>query len=177
MKKSPLKKSKQKVEQDYARNAIADYKSGDKKAAKYEKKKELEVAAGESGIMMKKSPLYNQNKGYESNKQEKKNLLNDMPIDKKASSPMQKGHSPMEMYGKKSDSPIKMQGSWMSKHSKSYMAKSSPLHKQGYNDRLDESLGAKNGKKSQSLKDRRDESKGMEKSKGKGAYSSDSKMS
>jgi len=51
--KTPTKKSKQKVEQDYARNAIADYKSGDKKAAKYEKKKELEVASGESGIMMK----------------------------------------------------------------------------------------------------------------------------
>ena len=31
--------------------------------------------------------------------------------------------------------------------------------KQGYNARLDESLGAKNGKKSQSLKSRRDESK------------------
>jgi len=31
--------------------------------------------------------------------------------------------------------------------------------KQGYNDRLDESLGARNGKKSQSFKDRRDESK------------------
>ena len=45
--KSPFYKSKEKVEQDYARNAIADYKSGDKKAAKYEKKKELEVAAGE----------------------------------------------------------------------------------------------------------------------------------
>jgi len=51
--KSPFYKSKEKVEQDYARNAIADYKSGDKKAAKYEKKKELGVAAGESG----KSPL------------------------------------------------------------------------------------------------------------------------
>ena len=97
MKKSPLKKSKQKVEQDYARNAIADYKSGDKKAAKYEKKKELEVAAGESGVMMKKSPLYNQNKGYESNKQEKKNLLSDNPIDSRAG------------------------GSFMSKHSKSRM--------------------------------------------------------
>jgi hypothetical protein len=35
--------------------------------------------------------------------------------------------------------------------------------KQGYNARLDESLGAKNGKKSQSLKDRRDESKAMSK--------------
>ena len=34
---SPAKKSKAKVEQDYARNAIADYK----------KKKALEVAAGE----------------------------------------------------------------------------------------------------------------------------------
>jgi hypothetical protein len=40
-------KSKSKVEQDYARNAIADYKAGDKKQANYEKKKELEVAAGE----------------------------------------------------------------------------------------------------------------------------------
>ncbi len=58
-------------------------------------------------------------------------------------------------------------------------AKGSPAKKQGYNDRLDESL-AKDGKESskkQSMKDRRDESKGMEKSKGKGAYSSDPKMS
>lgn len=58
--------------------------------------------------------------------------------------------------------------------------KGSPAtRKQGYNDRLDESL-AKDGKESskkQSMKDRRDESKGMEKSKGKGAYSSDPKMS
>jgi len=54
-----------------------------------------------------------------------------------------------------------------------------PMHRQGYNDRLDESL-AKDGAedtKEQSMKDRRDESKGMEKSKGKGAYSSDPKMS
>ena len=42
---------------------------------------------------------------------------------------------------------------------------------QGYNDRLDESLGARHGKKSQSLAARRNESKGMEKSMGKGAYS------
>ena len=33
--------------------------------------------------------------------------------------------------------------------------------KQGYNARLDESLGAKNGKKSQSYKARRDESKAI----------------
>jgi len=52
--KTPMKKSKQKVEQDYARNAIADYKSGKTKEAKYEKKKALEVAAGESMAKMKK---------------------------------------------------------------------------------------------------------------------------
>ena len=44
--------------------------------------------------------------------------------------------------------------------------------KQGYNARMDESLGMRNGSKSQSMKDRRDESKGMEKAMGKRAYSS-----
>ena len=50
---------------------------------------------------------------------------------------------------------------------------------QGYNDRLDESLGARDGAettKSQSIKARRDESKGMEKAMGKRAYSSVSTM-
>ena len=47
---------------------------------------------------------------------------------------------------------------------------------QGYNDRLDESLGARDGKKSQSFKARRDESKGMEKAMGKRAYSAVSTM-
>ena len=58
-------------------------------------------------------------------------------------------------------------------------AKGSPAKKQGYNDRLDESLAkdVKESSKKQSMKDRRDESKGMKKSKGKGAYSSDPKMS
>jgi len=47
------------------------------------------------------------------------------------------------------------------------------MKKQGYNARLDESLGMRNkGKKKQSMKSRRDESKGMEKAKGKRAYSS-----
>ena len=50
-------------------------------------------------------------------------------------------------------------------------AKKSASKKQGYNDRLDESLGARDGKKSQSFKARRDESKGMEKAMGKRAYS------
>ena len=44
--------------------------------------------------------------------------------------------------------------------------------KQGYDDKLDESLGSRDGKKSQSMKSRRDESKGMEKSMGRKAYSS-----
>ena len=48
------------------------------------------------------SALPNQNKGYA--KQEKKDLMNDMPIDKRASG-----------------------GSWMSKHSQSKMGGGSPL--------------------------------------------------
>ena len=47
---------------------------------------------------------------------------------------------------------------------------------QGYDDRLDESLGARDGKKSQSFKDRRDESKGAEKAAGNKAYSAVSTM-
>ena len=56
------------------------------------------------------------------------------------------------------------------------MNKGGKVKKQGYNARLDESLGARDGKKSQSLKSRRDESKGMEKAMGKGAYSGASTM-
>jgi hypothetical protein len=44
------------------------------------------------------------------------------------------------------------------------------MKKQGYNARLDDSLGARNGKKSQSMKARRDESKAASKRAGKGAY-------
>ncbi len=43
--------------------------------------------------------------------------------------------------------------------------------KQGYNARLDDSLGAKHGSKSQSEKSRRDESEGMEKSMGRRKFS------
>mgnify|MGYP003111904608 CR=1 FL=1 len=61
----------------------------------------------------------------------------------------------------------------------SYYAKGGTMKKQGYNDKLDESLGNRKGKEStkkQSLKDRRDESKGEEKALGKRAYSSVSTM-
>ncbi len=50
------------------------------------------------------------------------------------------------------------------------------MKKQGYNSRLDESLGAKNGKKSQSMKSRRDESKGMAKAMTGHAYSGNHSM-
>ena len=119
--KAPLKKSKQRIEQDYARNAIADYESGNKKAAKYEKKKELEVAAGEGPKMMK-SPMK-----LESAAQERKDLMMDMPVDKRAAAKMMKtpakmaGKSPMEMSAK---SPMKMGGSFVSKHSALKMMKS-----------------------------------------------------
>ena len=42
--------------------------------------------------------------------------------------------------------------------------------KQGYDDELDESLGARHGKKSQSYKARRKESEGMEKAMGRRKY-------
>ncbi len=50
------------------------------------------------------------------------------------------------------------------------------MKKQGYNSRLDESLGSKNGKKSQSLKSRREESKAMSKKDYGHAYGGDHSM-
>ena len=158
-----MNKSRKKIAQDYARNAMFDKNHGYKKEGMYEAKQAVRAASG--------APIR-----MESAKQEKKNLMQDMPIDKKASAlnNLNKG------YGYEVKSPMNMGGSWMSKHSSSYMAKGSPMHKQGYDARLDETLGSKDGKESkmkQSMKDRRDESNGMKKSKGKGAYSSDTKMS
>ena len=50
--------------------------------------------------------------------------------------------------------------------------------KQGYNDRLDESIGGRDkGPKKQSMKDRRDESKAMSKKMYKHSYGADSSMS
>jgi len=50
------------------------------------------------------------------------------------------------------------------------------MKKQGYNARLDDSMGAKNGKKKQPMKSRRDESEGMEKSMGKRKFAGDKAM-
>ena len=121
----------------------------------------------------------------ESNKQEKSNLLKDNPVAKMASggSWMSKHVSPISMgtplegnkFGK---AMADNDGDYeKAKASMAPQMNKSAVYKQGYNAKLDESLGVKTGKKSQSLKDRRDESKGMEKSMGKGAYSSDPKMS
>ena len=49
--------------------------------------------------------------------------------------------------------------------------------KQGYNARLDESLGSRNGKKSQSMKSRRNASKAMSKKMYGPAYGADTSMS
>lgn len=51
------------------------------------------------------------------------------------------------------------------------------MKKQGYNSRLDESLGSRNGKKKQSFKDRRDESKAMSKKMYGHSYGADKSMS
>ncbi len=57
-------------------------------------------------------------------------------------------------------------------HARAAKAKKHRKKKQGYNARLDESLGMRHrGKHKQSLKDRRDESKGEHKAVGRPAYS------
>ena len=53
---------------------------------------------------------------------------------------------------------------------KAAMKKGGRAKKQGYDDRLDDSLGARHGKKSQSYKARRKESEGMEKAMGRRKY-------
>ena len=52
----------------------------------------------------------------------------------------------------------------------------SKIGKQGYNDRLDESMGERNGPAMQGMQARRDESKGMERSSGRTPYSGDKAM-
>ena len=76
---------------------------------------------GKAPRMYDKGPkMYDKGPKMESNAQEKKNLMKDMPIDSRAS----KGSPAMNLnkgYGKPMASPMKMAGSWMSKHTKSKM--------------------------------------------------------
>ena len=75
---------------------------------------------------MKQSPYHNQNKGYESAGQERKNLMNDNPIDSRASG-----------------------GSWMSKHTSSRMG--SPM-KMDYGSPMEKELVGKQGNLPEGLK-------------------------
>jgi hypothetical protein len=50
------------------------------------------------------------------------------------------------------------------------------MKRQGYNARLDDSMGSRNGKKKQAMASRRKESKGTEMAMGKPAYSGDTMM-
>jgi hypothetical protein len=67
----------------------------------------------------------------ESAKQERKDLMKDMPVDKRASA-MQMGHESPAKMGH--ESPAKMKGSWMSKHSQSafQMGHESPAKNLGH---------------------------------------------
>ena len=71
--------------------------------------------------------------GPETNKQERKDLIKDRPVDKRASA-MQMGHSPLEGHCEGSpnkmghESPMNMAGSWMSKFSKSALHFNKPEH-------------------------------------------------
>ena len=85
-------------------------------------KARLHYLENERHIADSPTRMYGKSKGpkMESNAQEKKNLMKDNPIDSKAS----KGSPAMNQnkgYGKPMASPMKMTGSWMSKHTKSKM--------------------------------------------------------
>jgi hypothetical protein len=54
--------------------------------------------------------------------------------------------------------------------------KAGGMEGQGYNDRLDEAMGARNGKKKQPMRARRDESEGMEMAMGKRKFAGDKSM-
>ena len=77
-------------------------------------------SASKRDYMGKGPKMYDKGPKMESMSQEKSNLMNDMPIDSRAS----KGSPAMNLnkgYGKPMASPMKMAGSWMSKHTKSKM--------------------------------------------------------
>jgi len=77
-------------------------------------------SASKRDYMGKGPKMYDKGPKMESMSQEKSNLMNDMPIDSRASS----GSPAMNLnkgYGKPMASPMKMAGSWMSKHTKSKM--------------------------------------------------------
>ena len=101
--------SRKKEEEDYARNAIASGKDGNKKASAFDKMKLTELSAGEGMSMHGKT---HGGPNMESAAQERSDL-NKMPGGYKVM-----GDNGAKMY---KDSPMQMKGSWMSKHTKSRM--------------------------------------------------------
>tara|TARA_R100001443_G_scaffold5870_1_gene14696 strand:- start:350 stop:874 length:525 start_codon:yes stop_codon:yes gene_type:complete len=139
-------------------------------------------------MLASNSPAKNQNKGYADSRE-----LTDMPLTKdmtggrgmswmskhatqRFSSPVKAHLSPDQE--SKLPSELKAAMHYNKDEKDGSMAKMvSPLKDQGYNARLDDSLGGQHGHKSQSLAGRRHESEAMEKHFGHNKFSSDSKMS
>ena len=82
-----MSKSKKRIEQDLARNAIAD---GNTSAGRYEANQLSKVASGQATYMKGLPHMYGAPKmqgqpHMESNKQERSNLINNNPVAKHAS--------------------------------------------------------------------------------------------
>ena len=77
-------KSKQRVEQDYARNVIHDKETGHDKAAAYEKRKLIEVAAESHGYSASPDKVHRksrENRGNNYNPwEEREALVEDNPV-------------------------------------------------------------------------------------------------
>jgi hypothetical protein len=130
-------------------------------AKKYGSKSPAKKYGAKTPAMKKKSPAKRALVGKQNNLPENiKKAIKAAPTKKKTPMKMVKSMGNAGMVGKTGTA-------------KKATAKKA-TKKQGYNDRLDESLGMRRGKastKTQSMKSRRDESKGAKKAAGKRAYS------
>jgi hypothetical protein len=131
-------------------------------AKKYGSKSPAKKYGAKTPAMKKKSPAKRALVGKQKNLPENiKKAIKAAPTKKKTPMKMVKSMGNAGMVGKTGTA-------------KKATAKKTTAKKQGYNDRLDESLGMRRGKastKTQSMKSRRDESKGAKKAAGKRAYS------
>ena len=129
-------------------------------AKKYAGKSPAKKYGAKTPAMKKKSPAKRALVGKQKNLPENiKKAIKAAPTKKKTPMKMVKSFGNAGMVGTAKKAGVKK------------AVKKTTAKKQGYNARLDESLGARNGKKTQSLKSRRDESKGAEKSMGRKSYS------
>lgn len=132
-------------------------------AKKYGSKSPAKKYGAKTPAMKKKSPAKRALVGKQKNLPENiKKAIKAAPTKKKTPMKMVKSMGNAGMVGTAKKAGVKK------------AAKKTTAKKQGYNDRLDESLGMRRGKastKTQSMKSRRDESKGAKKAAGKRAYS------